>query len=303
DLYEIPLIYQQQNLDVIVLQKLELPIRELDMERWRQIVYSFVNSNDIIRIGVVGKYIDLHDSYKSVDEALYHGGFANGLKVQLTKIDSEKLEKIKNLDEVFQGLHGILVPGGFGQRGILGMIKAAKWAREHKVPYFGICLGLQIMVIEFARSVLKLEDADSTEFAPSCKNPVVVLMEEQIDVKNYGGTMRLGRWDALLKPGSLVREVYGTDTIHERHRHRYEVSNRYRPLLEEAGLQVVGTTLDGSLVEIMQWDKHPWGIGVQFHPEFQSKPIEAHPLFKSFVKACKEYRDANPQVKVSAQEP
>lgn len=302
-IYEIPLIYQQQNLDIIALQKLELPIRDLDMEEWKRIVQAFVTSTDIVRIGVVGKYIDLHDSYKSVDEALYHGGFANGVKVQLTKIDSEKLEKVRNLDEVFEGLHGILVPGGFGQRGILGMIRAAKWARERKVPYFGICLGLQIMVIEYARSVLKLEDADSTEFSPSCKNPVVVLLEEQLDVKNYGGTMRLGRWDTQLKPDSKLVEIYGTDLIHERHRHRYEVSNRYRQQLEEAGLRVVGTTLDGTLVEIMQWEKHPWGIGVQFHPEFQSKPIQAHPLFKSFVKACKEYRDTKSTDRRPEQEP
>ncbi|GAB4367447.1 MAG: CTP synthase [Spirochaetales bacterium] len=302
-IYEIPLIYQQQNLDVITLQKLELPIRDLDMEDWKQIVQNFVTSTDIVRIGVVGKYIELHDSYKSVDEALYHGGFANGVKVQLTKIDSEKLEEAQNLDEVFEGLHGILVPGGFGQRGILGMIRAAGWARERKVPYFGICLGMQIMVIEFARSVLKLEDADSTEFSPACKNPVVVLLEEQLDVKTYGGTMRLGRWDTQLKPDSRLVEIYGTDVIHERHRHRYEVSNRYRQQLEDAGLRVVGTTLDGTLVEIMQWDDHPWGIGVQFHPEFQSKPTQAHPLFRSFVQACKEYRDSRTKERGAGLEP
>jgi CTP synthase len=291
-IYEIPLIYQQQKLDVIALQKLELPIRELDMEKWQSIVNAFISSRDIVRIGVVGKYIDLHDAYKSVDEALYHGGFANSVKVELVKIDSEQVEKLENLDEVFGTLHGILVPGGFGQRGISGMVQAAKWAREHKVPYFGICLGLQVMVIEYARSVLKLEDADSTEFSPSCKNPVIVLMEEQIDLKNYGGTMRLGRWDAQIPPGSKLMEIYGTETIHERHRHRYEVSNTYRQQLDEAGLKIAGTTLDGSLVEAMQWEDHPWGIGVQYHPEFQSKPEQAHPLFKSFVTACKAYRDS-----------
>lgn len=289
-IYEIPLIYQQQNLDTIVLQKLDLPIGEPDMRDWRNIVQVFSSSKEKVRIAVVGKYIELQDSYKSVDEALYHGGFANGVKVGLVKVDSEKLEKEENLDGVFAEVDGILVPGGFGQRGILGMVKAAQWAREHKMPYFGICLGLQVMVIEYARSVLRLEDADSTEFSPACPNPVVILLEEQIDVKNYGGTMRLGRSETHLIEGTKIREIYGAPVIFERHRHRYEVSNKYRSRLEEAGFRVVGVTPDGDLVESMQWSDHPWGIGVQYHPEFLSKPVMAHPLFKSFVAAGKEYR-------------
>ncbi len=290
-IYEIPLIYQQQNLDTLVLQKLELPIRETDMNKWRDIVQTFTSAKEKIRIAVVGKYIELQDSYKSVDEALYHGGFANGVKVELVKIDSEKLEKGKNLDDVFAGVDGMLVPGGFGQRGILGMVKAAKWAREHGMPYFGICLGLQIMVIEYARSVLKYEDADSTEFSTSSRHPVVVLLEEQVNVKNYGGTMRLGKSDTLLLEGGKVREIYGAETISERHRHRYEVSNKYRHELEEAGFKVAGVTPDGELVESMQWPDHPWGIGVQYHPEFRSKPISAHPLFGSFIAASRDYRN------------
>ena len=289
-IYEIPLIYQQQNMDTIVMQKLELPIRETDMNKWREIVQTFTAAKEKIRIAVVGKYIELQDSYKSVDEALYHGGFSNGVKVELVKIDSEKLEKGKNLDDVFAGVDGMLVPGGFGQRGILGMVKAAKWAREHKMPYFGICLGLQVMVIEYARSVLKYDDADSTEFSTSSKHPVVVLLEEQINIKNYGGTMRLGRSETHLLEGGKIRNIYGAGSIFERHRHRYEVSNKYRPELEEAGFKVMGITPDGELVESMQWPDHPWGIGVQYHPEFRSKPISAHPLFKSFIAASREYK-------------
>jgi CTP synthase len=285
-IYEIPLIYQQQKLDAIVLQKLDLPPGESDMDAWRRIVKTFTETEKKVRIAVVGKYIDLGDSYKSVDEALYHGGFANEARVELVKIDSEKLEKESDLAAVFDGVDGILVPGGFGQRGILGMVTAARWAREHGIPCFGICLGLQIMVIEFARNVLLLEDADSTEFAPSCGSPVVVLLEEQIDVKNYGGTMRLGRSESLLVPGTKLPEIYGSRSIFERHRHRYEVSNRFRPLLEEAGMKVAGVTPDGELVECMEWSGHPWGIGVQFHPEFLSTPVKAHPLFASFIAAA-----------------
>ena len=293
-IYEIPLIYQQQNLDTIVMQKLELPIRETDMKKWQEIVQTFATAKEKIRIAVVGKYIELQDSYKSVDEALYHGGFANGVKVELVKIDSEKLEKGKNLDDVFAGVDGMLVPGGFGQRGILGMVKAAKWAREHKMPYFGICLGLQVMVIEYSRSILKYDDADSTEFSTSSKHPVVVLLEEQINIKNYGGTMRLGRSETHLLEGGKIREIYGTGSIFERHRHRYEVSNKYRHELEEAGFKVAGITPDGELVESMQWPDHPWGIGVQYHPEFHSKPISAHPLFRSFIAASKDYKSKKP---------
>ncbi|MFW6251486.1 MAG: glutamine amidotransferase-related protein, partial [Alkalispirochaetaceae bacterium] len=180
---------------------------------------------------------------------------------------------------------GILVPGGFGGRGILGMVQTAQYAREHGIPYFGICLGMQVMVIEYARNVLGMEDADSTEFAPECDHPVVSLLEEQIDVKNYGGTMRLGENASRLQPGTTIRKIYGSEMIRERHRHRYEVSNRYRQDLHDAGLRVTATTEDGTLVESVQWQDHPWGLGAQFHPEFKSKPVDAHPLFRSFVEA------------------
>ncbi|MDR3200976.1 MAG: CTP synthase [Spirochaetales bacterium] len=286
-IYEIPLIYQQQKLDEIVLRKLEMPITASDMSAWKKIVETHSGAKQKVRIAFVGKYTDLADSYKSVDEALYHGGFANGVRVELVKIDSEKLEKEADPEAAFAGIDGVLVPGGFGSRGILGMVMAAKWAREHKIPYFGICLGLQVMVIEFSRNVLKLEDADSTEFSPACADPVVILLEEQIDVKNYGGTMRLGRSETHLVDGFLPRELYGTAEIFERHRHRYEVSNKYRSRLEDAGFKIAGLTPDGELVECMQWDGHPWGIGVQFHPEFLSKPVQAHPLFRGFIEAAK----------------
>jgi CTP synthase len=287
-IYEIPLIYQQQRLDEIVLRKLDLPAGVSDMSAWQRIADTHSRATQNVRIAFVGKYTELADSYKSVDEALYHGGFANGVRVELVKIDSEKLEKEADPEAVFEDIDGVLVPGGFGSRGILGMVSAAKWAREHGVPYFGICLGLQVMVIEFARNVLKLEDADSTEFSPVCGNPVIILLEEQIDIKNYGGTMRLGRSETHLVEGFLPREIYGTAEIFERHRHRYEVSNKYRRRLEEAGFKIAGLTPDGELVECMQWAGHPWGIGVQFHPEFLSKPIQAHPLFRSFIEAAKE---------------
>ncbi|MCL1817614.1 MAG: CTP synthase [Spirochaetaceae bacterium] len=289
-IYEIPLIYQQQKLDEIVIQKLELPRGESDMSAWRAIVETHISTKEKVRIAFVGKYTGLADSYKSVDEALFHGGFANGVKVEFVKVDSEKLEKEKDLELFFSDIDGVIIPGGFGSRGIQGMIMSARWAREHKVPFFGICLGLQVMVIEFARNVLGLEEADSTEFSPACKNPVVILLEEQINVKNYGGTMRLGRGESRLTEGCLLREIYGTQAVFERHRHRYEVSNKYRDRLAEAGLKIAALTPDGELVEAMQWQDHPWGIGVQFHPEFLSKPVQAHPLFHSFIQAAVRHR-------------
>ena len=286
-IYEIPLIFARQELDVIVLERLGLEYGECDLSAWEHVIDVFRQHDRRVRIGVVGKYIELNDSYKSVDEALYHGGIANGYRVDLVKLDSEQLEKMGSDEEVADALSdidGILVPGGFGSRGIEGMVRAARFARENGVPYFGICLGLQVMVIEYARSVLGLDQADSTEFRPDGPHPVVSLLEEQVDVRAYGGTMRLGASDSHLLAGSLVRETYGEPVVRERHRHRYEVSNRYRQSLEEAGLLVTGVTPDHSLVESVQWDDHPWGVGVQFHPEFKSKPTAAHPLFAGFVR-------------------
>ncbi len=285
-IYEIPLVFHAQKLDDIVLRKLQIDAPPADLSEWEQVVEVLRDSKRMVTVAVVGKYIDLNDSYKSIDEALFHGGVANGVRVQLRKIDSEKLEKTEDLDDVFQGVDAILVPGGFGGRGINGMVRTANYARTHAIPYMGICLGMQVMVIEYARNVLGFEDADSTEFGPESDHPVVSLLEEQVNIKNYGGTMRLGANDSRLMPGSLIRKLYGSETIRERHRHRYEFSNQYREQLHNAGLLVTGVTPDDSLVESVEWNGHPWGIGVQFHPEFQSKPVATHPLFAGLIAAA-----------------
>lgn len=288
-IYELPTVYGQQKLDQIVLKRfgIETP-QAKGRDRWEKMVNAYIKAERTITIGMIGKYIDLGDSYKSVDEALIHGGIANGVRIKIEKLDSEKLEAMSaaELIEAFTNIDGVLVPGGFGARGIRGMTIAARFAREHKIPYFGICLGMQVMVIEYSRSILGFTDADSTEFVPDTKYPVVSLLEEQIDVKNYGGTMRLGLSESILKPGTKIHEIYGKESIWERHRHRYEVANKYRSDLEKSGLIISATTPGGELVESVQWPEHPWGLGVQYHPEFLSKPLKAQPLFASFIYAC-----------------
>ena len=309
-IYEIPLIYHDQKLDTIILDKLGIATADANLTEWNNVVNRIKNAKREVRIGIVGKYIHLHDSYKSIHEALQHGGIANDTVVKLVKIDSEQIKgeltdgkKAGNGDanknnlethpsveenEETGSIHevdGILIPGGFGQRGIEGMVLAAEYARTRGIPCFGICLGLQVMVIEYARNVLHLDEADSSEFAPDVTDHVVSLLEEQVDVKAYGGTMRLGKSTTHVQDGSIINVAYGTDKIEERHRHRYEVSNSYRKSLEDASLIIAGVTPDGSLVESIQWPEHPWGIGVQFHPEFQSTPVAPHPLFASFVRA------------------
>jgi CTP synthase len=288
-IYEIPLVYHDQNLDAIAVKKLNLKSGRANLDKWQKVVDTFTRSDKVVRIALVGKYIDLSDSYKSVNEALYHGGIANGIRVEIVRIDSEGLDRKADFNGIFRDIDGILIPGGFGQRGTEGMVLAASWARQNRLPAFGICLGMQIFVIEYARTVLGLETADSTEFNPATPAPVVSLLEEQIDVKAYGGTMRLGKSLSVLKKGTKIREIYGQEEIWERHRHRYEVSNRYRQELSDRGLVIAALTADEALVESVQWPDHPWGIGVQYHPEFKSKPTDAHPLFKSFVKACFDY--------------
>jgi CTP synthase len=286
-LYEIPLVYHRQGLDGTALKLLGVEAGEAELSGWQHVVQVVTGSNCVVRIAVVGKYIELSDTYKSVDEALFHGGIANECRVELVKIDAERLEKATDsLDEIFDGVDGILVPGGFGGRGVLGMVLAANFARTRGIPYLGICLGMQVMVIEFARFVLGFEEADSTEFNPEGPHPVVSLLEEQVDVKNYGGTMRLGASRSRLLPDTRIRAVYGREIVEERHRHRYEVSNVYRQQLNEAGLVTGGVTEDYSLVESLEWPEHPFGVGVQFHPEFKSKPVDAHPLFREFVGAA-----------------
>ncbi|TVQ36671.1 MAG: CTP synthase [Spirochaetaceae bacterium] len=294
-IYEIPLVFHAQKLDEIALRKLQMDAPPADLTEWQRVVEVLRDSRRLVTVAVVGKYIELNDSYKSIDEALFHGGIANNVRIQLRKIDSEKLEKADDLDQVFQGVDAILVPGGFGSRGINGMVRTAGYARTRAVPYLGICLGMQVMVIEYARSVLGFEDADSTEFAPETEHPVVSLLEEQVNIKNYGGTMRLGANDSRLLPHSIIRSLYGREIIRERHRHRYEVSNQFREQLHDAGLLVTAVTPDDSLVESVEWRGHPWGIGVQFHPEFQSKPVATHPLFAGLIAAaCASRSSRNP---------
>ena len=285
-IYEIPLMFVEQKVDEIILKKLGLGEKAPVRDGWRKVVKHFTESKKTVRVAIVGKYTGLHDAYISIFESLFHGGIANGARVQLVKFESEELEDGRNLGEAFADCDGVLVPGGFGLRGIEGMVRAAKYARENKVPYLGICLGMQIMVIEYARNVLGLKDASSTEFSPETKTPVVSLLEEQVDIKSYGGTMRLGKSDTHLKVGSKIHAAYGAEVISERHRHRYEVSNQYRPGLEEEGLIVSGVTPDSTLVETLEWPDHPWGVGVQFHPEFKSKPLAPSPIFSHFISAC-----------------
>jgi CTP synthase len=293
-IYEIPLIFFDQKLDQVVLKKLGVESRHANLKPWYAMMERFASRKGTVRIGIVGKYMELHDAYKSVYEALFHAGLENRAEVELVKIDSSRLEETENPDTILGpgaaggGIDGILVPGGFGQRGINGMVKAAAWARMNKVPYFGICLGMQVMVIEWGRNVLGWEDADSTEFNPGTKHPVISLMEEQVDIKNYGATMRLGKWESAAEPGSHILAAYKERVIFERHRHRYEFSNNYRKEMTESGIRLTAFTPDNGLVECVEWPDHPWGLGVQFHPEFKSKPTAASPLFRDFITAAKE---------------
>lgn len=289
-IYELPLVYRQQKVDDIVVNQLKLKAKEPDLQKWEEMVNICKHSEETVNIALVGKYIHLPDSYKSINEALTHGGIANKVRINLVKIDSETLEHISDeqMAQQLGSIDGMLIPGGFGSRGTLGMIQAVEYARTHKIPCFGICLGMQIFVIEYARHVLGLNDADSTEFKPETTNPVISLLEEQLDVSDLGGTMRLGKSESHLIAGTKIHDMYNNTIIFERHRHRYEVSNIYREQLAEKGLIISGYTPEGELVESVEWPDHPWGVGVQFHPEFKSTPIEPHPLFAGFIKASKE---------------
>jgi CTP synthase len=239
-----------------------------------------------VRIAVVGKYTQFVDSYKSVQEALIHGGIANDVGVDIAWISSDLFTSVARARELLAGYHGLLVPGGFGVRGVDGMVEAIRAAREDNIPFFGICLGMQVAIIEFARNVLRLDDSHSSEFAPECANPVISIMEEQKHVTDMGGTMRLGAYPCRLQRGSKVAEIYGVPEVSERHRHRYEVSNQYRDAFTANGLRLSGLSPDGSLVEIVELETHPWFVGVQFHPELQSRPTRPHPLFAGFIAAA-----------------
>ncbi len=283
-IYEVPLVLRDQGMDRLIESKLGLPARKNGLDDWIEIVNIIKKPKDEVLVAVVGKYIQLHDSYKSIYESLTHGGIANRVDIRLRKIDSEELDASKG-DEPLKDVNAILVPGGFGQRGIEGKIKAVRHARENNIPYLGICLGLQMAVIEFARNVLGLEGANSTEFDPDTPHPVICLLDEQKKITDKGGTMRLGAYPCTLKKGR-ARTAYGCASVSERHRHRYEFNNDYMEKLEEGGMVSTGFYDDNGLVEIVEIPSHPWYVAVQFHPEFRSKPTAANPLFRDFIKAA-----------------
>ena len=284
-IYELPLALQREGMDDLVVDLFGMKRPMPDKNPWTDIVHRIHNPRHEVTIGVVGKYIELQDAYKSVYESITHAGIANHCRINTRRIDAEDLEARGGL-KLLEGLDGILVPGGFGDRGTEGKIAAAKYARENNVPYYGLCLGLQIAVIEFCRNVLKLKGANSTEFEPNAVDPVINIMEEQKEIIDKGATMRLGSYECALQPGSIARKAYGEENIRERHRHRFEVNNAYVGAMQRAGLMVSGINPRRNLVEIVELKKHPWFLAVQFHPEFQSKPNHAHPLFAAFIKAA-----------------
>jgi CTP synthase len=287
-IYEVPLVFHREGLDEIIVRLLGLPPRPIDLRRWEDVVKRVKSPRGHTRIAVVGKYIDLKDSYKSLVEALTHGGIANEARVEIAWVDAEHVER-DGPETHFRGVHGILVPGGFGDRGIEGKIAAARYARERGVPYFGICLGLQCAVIEFARHVCGLAGANSTEFDRHAPHPVIDLLPEQRAVEDKGGTMRLGLYPIVLSEGSLAARLYGRSIVHERHRHRYEVNNDYVGRLEKNGLRVSGVWAEKQLVEMIELPDHPYFIAGQFHPELRSRPWDPHPLFAGFVRAALEH--------------
>jgi len=284
-IYELPLMLQRERVDDLVCRLLHLDTPPANMAHWQEIIRKLLAPRHRVRIGVVGKYIELHDAYKSVYEAITHGGIANDCSVEIEKVEAEAIEKF-GAEKMLKGLGGILVPGGFGERGIEGKIEAARYAREQGVPYLGLCLGMQTATIEFARNVLKLEKAHSTEFNPDTPHPVIALLDEQKKVTAKGGTMRLGRQACQLTMGSHAARLYGAFIINERHRHRYEFNNEYHQSFVKAGFVFSGWSPDQKLAEVIELPGHPFFIACQFHPEFQSKPDQPHPLFKGFIAAA-----------------
>jgi len=287
--YECPLVFAEQGLDEIALRLLALESRPRDLTRWGEMVRRIKNPLHQVNIGLVGKYVEYEDSYKSLKEALLHGGLAHDAKVNITWIESELLSWPGSAVEL-ERFDGILVPGGFGRRGVEGMLCAIRYAREYKVPYFGVCLGMQTMVIEFARNVCGLAQANSTEFDPATPDRVIYKLRELKGIDELGGTMRLGAYPCLLAENSFAREAYGKKEISERHRHRYEFNREYEAVLKQHGLRLTGETPDGVYVEICELADHPWYLGCQFHPEFKSKPLEPHPLFRAFIGAALQNR-------------
>lgn len=288
NIYRVPLNLSRERLDDRILHYLKLPVSGANLEEWINLIERFEKLKVEVIIGVVGKYINYEDSYKSLNEALVHGGLSPEVKVKIKWIESESLEEGSSLD-VLQSLDGILVPGGFGSRGIPGMITAVKYARENNIPFFGICLGLQCAVIEFSRNVAGIQNANSTEFDKNSKYKVIFKLRDLIGVEQMGGTMRLGAYDCVLSEGSVARKAYNTEKISERHRHRYEFNPEFREVLEKSGMKFTGISPDGKFVEIIELPGHPWYLACQFHPEFKSRPLSPHPLFSSFIKAASRY--------------
>ncbi|HVT43326.1 MAG TPA: CTP synthase [Thermoanaerobaculia bacterium] len=289
-IYQVPLALSREGLDEILLDKLHLPHEEIcDLSKWEEIVRKLRHPEGEVRIGFVGKYVEFGDSYKSLNEALTHGGIANNVKVRIVYIDSESLEQEGYHGELAQ-VDGVLVGPGFGPRGVEGMLRAIRFAREKGIPFFGICLGMQCAVIEIARTLAGMVGANSTEFDDESPYKVIYKLRDLIGVDALGGTMRLGKYPAVLKEGSIARDAYGADEVDERHRHRYEVNPEYVPKLAEAGMRVSGVSPDGKFVEIIEFTDHPWFLGCQFHPEYKSKPTAPHPLFRAFIQAAREFQ-------------
>ena len=289
-IYEVPLVFSHEGVDTLVLRYLRLEARERDLRQWEDIVHRVYNPKAEVTIGIVGKYVEYEDSYKSLKEALVHGALAHNLRLQLNWVEAEGLEAgIRACEEQLQDYDGILVPGGFGKRGIEGMLNAIRYARENKVPYFGICLGMQTACVEFARNVCGLSDANSSEFDPATPHRIIYKLRELRGVEELGGTMRLGAWTCKIEPGTLAHRIYGQLEISERHRHRYEFNREYEGTLTAGGLKISGSTPDGTYVEMVELPDHPHFIGCQFHPEFKSKPLEPHPMFTSFIGASYEH--------------
>ncbi len=289
-IYEVPITLFEQNLDKIVLKKLKMPDIKVDIDKWKAFVDKIKNPSGEVNIGICGKYTDVIDAYKSISEAFIHAGAENDVKVNLKYFSSEEIEE-KGAEELLNKFDGILVPGGFGERGIEGKISAAEYARVNKIPYFGICLGMQCSVIEFARNVCGIKRANSAEFVNG-KYSVIDLMPEQKKVKNKGATMRLGAYPCMLNNGTKAKKAYKKDKISERHRHRYEVNNDFRELLQQNGLIISGVSPDNNLVEMIELENHPWYVGCQFHPELKSRATKAHPLFRDFIKAAIDYSNS-----------
>lgn len=284
-IYEVPIELHKQKIDQMICKLLNLTGTEIDLSDWNKIVHTICNPKGTITVGLVGKYVQHQDAYKSILESLQHAAIASGYKLEIKRFEADKILHNDSVEEAIKGCDGYLVPGGFGERGWMGKIFTAKYCRENKIPFFGICLGMQVMAVEFARHVVKLNDANSTEIDPCTPNPVISLLSEQRLIQDIGGTMRLGNYNCIIKPGTLAHKVYGKELIGERHRHRYEFNNRYKEEMENLGFIISGVLENGPLCEIAEIQDHPWMIGVQFHPEFKSKPTDAHPLFRDFIKA------------------